>query len=151
MTDKDWSQYYAHLSAKKILIQAITCDINTFHIGKQQKLRWGCAYNQTSFARLDSLRTSQQFFSPADKGQVFLCWIRLQRIKCLAQGHNTVNLQPLDPESSTLPLCSTYAQAHRASTRGPDKLSVQLGIYPTRYLWIAFFQKQLLKNIFYPT
>ena len=35
--------------------------------------------------------------------------------------------------------------------RGPDKLSVQLGIYPTRFLWIiAFFQKQLLKNIFTP-
>ena len=38
-------------------------------------------------------------------------------------------------------------------TRGPDKLSIQLGIYPTRFLAILlFFQKQLLKNIFfYPT
>ena len=35
--------------------------------------------------------------------------------------------------------------------RGPDKLSVQLGIYPTRFSSIAFFQKQLLNNIFYPT
>ena len=35
-----------------------------------------------------------------------------QRLKCRAQGHNTVNLQPLDLESSTLPLSSTYAQAH---------------------------------------
>ena len=31
-----------------------------------------------------------------------------------------------------------------------NKLSVELGIYPTRFLSIAFFQKQLLKNIFYP-
>ena len=35
-------------------------------------------------------------------------------------------------------------------TRGPDKLSVQLGIYPTRFLAILlFFKKQLLKNIFF--
>ena len=34
--------------------------------------------------------------------------------------------------------------------RGPDKISVQLGIYSTRFLSIAFFQKQLLKNIFSP-
>ena len=34
--------------------------------------------------------------------------------------------------------------------RGPDKLSVQLGIYPTRFLRIAFFHNQLLKNIVLP-
>ena len=39
---------------------------------------------------------------------------------------------------------------HTLWVRGPDKLSVQLGIYPTRFLRIAFFQKQLLKNIFLP-
>ena len=35
--------------------------------------------------------------------------------------------------------------------RGPDKLSVQLGIYPTRFYQLLFLKKQLLKNIFYPT
>ena len=28
-------------------------------------------------------------------------------------------------------------------SRGPDKLSVQLGIYPTSFLAIAFFQKRI--------
>ena len=36
-----------------------------------------------------------------------------------------------------------------AWVRGPDKLSVQLGIYPTRFLLIAFFQKQLLNKYFF--
>ena len=37
-----------------------------------------------------------------------------------------------------------------AYCRCPDNLSVQLGIYPIRFSSIAFFQKQLLKNIFLP-
>ena len=38
-----------------------------------------------------------------------------------------------------------------AYCRGLDNLSVQLGIHPIRISSVAFFQKQLLKNIFYPT
>ena len=38
-----------------------------------------------------------------------------------------------------------------SKTSGPDKLSVHLGIYRTRFSSIAFFQKQLLNNIFLPT
>ena len=35
--------------------------------------------------------------------------------------------------------------------RGTDKRSVQLGIYPTRFLSIAFFKKNnCFKNIFLP-
>ena len=37
-----------------------------------------------------------------------------------------------------------------AYCRGLDNLSVQLGIHPIRISSVAFFQKQLLKNIFTP-
>ena len=33
--------------------------------------------------------------------------------------------------------------------RGPDKLSVQLGIYPTRFLSIAFFSKIIAQRYFF--
>ena len=46
--------------------------------------------------------------------------------------------------------CVPSKDSNQPGHRGPDKLSVQLGIYPTRFSSIAFFPKQLLNNIFFP-
>ena len=63
-------------------------------------------------------------------------------------------MRPLGLKSSTLPLRShTKHEDYKLFNlyRGLDKLLVQLGIYPTRFLSIAFLKKQLLKIFFHST